>query len=77
MEMPHHHRLSELFKQLGLPNNPAAITEFCARYRLGRNIALYDAGFWTETQRNFLREAWQEDADWVEPIDELAARLRH
>lgn len=77
MEMPHYHRLSELFKQLGLPSNAAAIGEFCARYRLGRATALYDAPFWTAQQREFLREAWQDDADWVEPIDELAARLRH
>ncbi len=77
MEMPHHHRLSELFKQLGLPNNPAAINEFCSRYRLGRSSALHEAPFWSEHQRSFLREAWQDDADWVDIIDELAARLRH
>jgi hypothetical protein len=77
MEMPHHHKLSELFKQLGLPHNPAAISEFCARYRLGHNIALAEASFWNESQKQFLREAWQDDSDWVEPLDELAARLRH
>lgn len=77
MEMPHHHKLGELFKQLGLPSNPAAIGEFCARYRLAHDINIADASFWSEHQRAFLREAWQDDADWVEIIDELAARLRH
>lgn len=77
MEMPHHHKLGELFLQLGLPNNPAAINEFCARYRLGHDIGLADAPFWTESQKQFLREAWNDDADWIATIDALAARLRH
>lgn len=77
MEMPHHHKLGELFQQLGLPSNAAAINEFCSRYRLGRDIALADAPFWTEQQAQFLREAWNDDADWVSTIDALAARLRH
>lgn len=77
MEMPHHHKLGELFAQLGLPSNPAAINEFCARYRLGRQTALPDAPFWSDAQAQFLREAWNADADWVSVIDALAARLRH
>lgn len=77
MEMPHHHLLGELFRQLGLPGNPAAVNDFCARYRLGRGVALADAPFWTAQQAQFLREAWEADADWVSTIDALAARLRH
>ncbi len=77
MEMPHHHKFGELFAQLGLPSNPAAVNEFCARYRLARQLHIADAPFWTEAQAQFLREAWNDDADWVPVIDALAARLRH
>ena len=77
MDTPQHHKISELFNQLGLPSNPAAIAEFCARYRLGHTIALHDAPFWTPHQKEFLREALQDDSDWIETIDALAARLRH
>lgn len=71
------HDLSDLFKQLGLPNGGAAIRKFCAEHYLPPHEYLEDAQFWTTAQAQFLREAWLEDADWVPLIDQLDARLRH
>ena len=73
---PHFHRLSDLFRQLGLPNDPAAIDAFIAANRpLGPGVNLADAPFWLPSQAQFLREALAVDADWAEVVDALAARL--
>jgi hypothetical protein len=76
MEAPIHD-LSELFKQLGLPNGAAAIRRFCGDHYLPPKENLADAQFWSTAQSQFLREAWLQDADWVALIDQLDARLRH
>lgn len=70
-----HHRFSDLFAQLGLPNTEAAIRQFCAEHSLQQNVRLPDASFWTPTQAQFLRDAWHHDADWAEVIDQLNASL--
>lgn len=70
------HTLSNLFAQLGLPTDVAAIDGFIAAHRpLGNGIALYRAPFWTASQRAFLKEEIIEDADWAGVIDELNSRL--
>ena len=71
------HNLEALFKQLGLPDSGAAINHFLWQHKLEQGQGLADAGFWNTAQRQFLCEAWHEDSDWIEAIDELAARLRH
>lgn len=70
-------RLGDLFAQLGLPAEEAAIEDFIARHRpLDGDIALYRAPFWSASQRAFLKEEIIEDADWAGVIDELNSRLR-
>lgn len=70
------HTLSNLFAQLGLPTDAAAIDGFIAAHRpLGNGIALYRAPFWTAAQRAFLKEEIIEDADWAGVIDDLNSRL--
>ncbi len=74
---PVFHPLSELFAQLGLANTPASIEAFILHHRpLRHDIALADAPFWSEAQRQFLRESIAEDADWAEAVDHLDAMLR-
>ncbi|MFL1405084.1 DUF2789 domain-containing protein [Marinobacter sp. M1N3S26] len=71
------HTLSELFKQLGLPDDSNSIEEFIATHRpIPDNTRLSDAGFWNEGQRRFLTEELEEDADWAELVDTLNNRLR-
>lgn len=71
------HTMSNLFAQLGLPSEEAAVEDFIATHRpLENGIALYRAPFWSDAQRAFLKEEIIEDADWAAVIDELNGRLR-
>ena len=70
------HELGELFLQLGLSDEPAAIERFVASHRpLPSGMRLADAPFWTASQAQFLREKISDDADWAELVDTLAAML--
>lgn len=69
--------LSDLFAKLGLPNSPAAIEAFIEKHRpLPQAEPLSSAGFWTDEQAVFLRDARQEYSDWAEVVDELNCLLR-
>lgn len=71
-----HHRLQELFDQLGLPSAPDAIDAFITRHRPSAlGCALPDAPVWTAAQAAFLREAIAADADWALPAEWLAQAL--
>jgi hypothetical protein len=72
----HRHDLANLFAQLGLPNEPAAIDAFIAAHRpLPPGVKLAEASFWNPTQSAFLAEELQDDADWAEVIEELNSEL--
>ena len=71
------HHFSELFAQLGLPNDEYAIQRFIVSHaRLSDDFRLPDAPFWTPSQAAFLREAISHDSDWVEMVDQLSVALR-
>ncbi|MDD0972979.1 DUF2789 domain-containing protein [Pseudomonas fontis] len=77
MEAPTHN-FSELFKQLGLPDDPVGIDQFITSHSpLKSDIKLVDAPFWSEPQRTFLRDSINEDADWALMFDQLNEALRH
>ena len=70
------HNLCNLFAQLGLLSDEAAIEHFIKTHRpLTTSVALSDAPFWTPAQAAFLREEILKDADWAEVIDQLNAKL--
>ncbi|WP_326541371.1 DUF2789 domain-containing protein [Pseudorhodoferax sp.] len=70
------HTMHDLFDQLGLPSDEAAIQQFVARHRpLPQDLPLADAPFWTPAQSQFLREQLQRDADWAEVVDQLNMSL--
>ncbi len=70
------HGLQDLFRQLGLADDPASIEVFIATHRpLPAGVALADATFWTSSQAQFLREEIADDADWAEIVDTLGALL--
>jgi hypothetical protein len=70
------HDIANLFAQLGLANDPAAIAAFIAAHRpLPPGVKLAEASFWSPTQSAFLAEELQGDADWAEVIDELNSEL--
>ncbi|AOX99722.1 DUF2789 domain-containing protein [Jeongeupia sp. USM3] len=69
------HTLAVLFKQLGLPDDAHSIRQFIASHRLAAGVSLPDAPFWAPAQAEFLAEALDDDSDWAEMADELAALL--
>lgn len=76
MNKPMHH-FSDLFAQLGLPNDNLAIQHFIAsHFPLSPDFRLPEAPFWTPAQAAFLREAILQDSDWVEMVDQLSVALR-
>ena len=71
------HPFHELFAQMGLPCDAKSIEQFIKKNSpLPGHIALPDAEFWTPAQADFLRETWQEDADWAYQVDQLSEALR-
>ncbi|XHS78038.1 DUF2789 family protein [Burkholderiaceae bacterium UC74_6] len=78
MDTTTHHKISELFAQLGLPNSPAEIGQFIDLHRpLSMTLNLSEAPFWNNSQVTFLREEWHADnGDWALLIDQLSASLR-
>ncbi len=70
------HTLNNLFAQLGLPSDDAAIQSFIKTHQhLASSLSLSEASFWTSAQAAFLREEILKDADWAEVIDQLNASL--
>lgn len=70
------HSLADLFRQLGLSDDPNAIEAFIARHGpMARGLSFADAPFWSAAQREFLYSATSDDADWAEVVDELSARM--
>ena len=73
---PSIHQLGDLFRQLGLPDDPASIESFIATHRpLPAGVALADASFWTPSQAQFLPEERSDDADGAEIVDTLGSLL--
>jgi hypothetical protein len=71
------HNMHNLFEQLGLPSNERDVEQFIRTHRLfSQDIRLDQATFWTPAQADFLREAFDEDSDWCEVVDDLNSRLR-
>jgi len=71
------HSFTELFAQLGLPNEGAEIRQFIhAHAPLSASIRLEDAQFWSPSQASLLKEELLKDSDWAAVIDRLSVALR-
>ena len=67
---------TELFAQLGLPNDPASIQQFIEHHSpLPEGMLLHEAPCWTQQQAQMLRERLYCDDDWAIVIDQLNAAL--
>ena len=76
METPIH-TMADLFQQLGLDSEPAAIDAFVLKHRpLSDRVLLADAPFWSASQASLLREEKAKDGDWTVVIDSLTSLLR-
>ena len=66
------HPFSDLFQQLGLPNDEASIQGFIRQHSpIPSDVRLADAEFWTPAQAGFLKEQFLEDAEWAQQVDQL------
>ena len=71
------HELCDLFSQLGLPGDSASIEKFIKSHRpLPDSVPISEAPFWSKSQRDLLKQAYIQDADWVPLVDQLNVRLR-
>jgi hypothetical protein len=71
------HYFSDLFAQLGLPDDDASIAQFIRTHSpLDPAVRLENAGFWTQGQADLLREELLRNADWAEVVDQLSLSLR-
>ncbi|PZQ32796.1 DUF2789 domain-containing protein [Pseudoxanthomonas japonensis] len=70
------HPFSDLFAQLGLPNDNASIRQFIATHSpLPDDMRLEEAPFWSPAQAQLLREERLDDADWAMVVDGLNVAL--
>ena len=69
--------IPKLFEQLGMESSNLAIARFVKNHHLPPEVTLGDADFWSEAQRQFIRDAWKADSDWCAAVDKLDALLRH
>ena len=69
--------LASLFEQLGLPSAEHEIEQFVQTHRLAEHINIVDADFWTDGQRQFLRQSLRLDAEWSPIVDDLNVMLHH
>lgn len=68
-------RMTNLFLQLGLDASAEAIAAFIQAHQLPTDVALVDAPYWNDGQRQFLAEQLKSDADWAIIVDELSEAL--
>lgn len=68
--------LQDLFMQLGLDSDEAAIERFIEQHTLSYAEAIDAADFWSPAQAAFLKECLQADSDWAEVVDQLSVQLR-
>lgn len=69
------HSMTNLFRQLGLPAGRDEIAAFIREHQLPERVRVAEAPFWSDGQRQFLREELGEDADWAIVVDELSEAL--
>ncbi|WP_412461162.1 DUF2789 domain-containing protein [Pseudomonas sp. SC11] len=70
------HEFSEIFKQMGLDDDPVEIDRFITTHSpLDDDVKLVDAPFWSDSQRAFLKENYIADSDWIVMIDQLNEAL--
>jgi hypothetical protein len=71
------HHFSELFAQLGLPDDAQGIEHFLtAHAAMAENHRLPDTPYWTPSQAAFLRESLSQDSDWSVLVDQLSKALQ-
>lgn len=70
--------MHDLFTQLGLDASDEGIDKFIEDHKgMNKSRHIEEAPFWNASQCAFLKQAIDEDAEWVVIIDDLNAQLHH
>lgn len=67
--------MTNLFLQLGLEEGSDEIAQFIQAHQLPAEVALGDAPYWSDAQRQFLVEQLKADAPWAMVVDQLSEAL--
>ena len=67
--------MTNLFLQLGLDASEEGIAQFIKDRQLPTAVALGDAHYWSDAQRQFLVEQLKADAHWAVVVDKLNQSL--
>ena len=67
--------MTNLFLQLGLDADDAAIARFIGAHPLAAGVHIADAPYWNDGQRQFLSEQLGADARWTTIVDQLNESL--
>lgn len=71
------HLFSDLFAQLGLPNDDQSIAQFLIEHTTKeKDFRLPDLSFWSPSQAAFLKESLVQDSEWSGLADQLSSALR-
>ncbi len=71
------HLFSDLFAQLGLPNDERSIAKFLIEHTTEKkDFRLPDLPFWSPSQAAFLKESLVQDSEWSGLADQLSSALR-
>ncbi|MBV7540566.1 DUF2789 domain-containing protein [Acidovorax sp. sic0104] len=67
--------MTNLFLQLGLDESAEGIAQFIKTHQLPTEVALGDAPYWNDSQRQFLLEQLKADAPWAMIVDQFSESL--
>ncbi|CAN7616556.1 hypothetical protein ASF11_13140 [Acidovorax sp. Leaf76] len=67
--------MTNLFLQLGLDESEQGIADFIKGHQLPTEVALGDAPYWSDSQRQFLVEQLKADAPWAMIVDQFSESL--
>ena len=68
-------RMTNLFLQLGLEAGEQDIARFIRTHQLPAEVAIAEASFWNDGQRQFIAEQLRADAAWAMVVDQLNESL--
>ena len=74
---PFRHTMNDLYQQLGVGTQEAAIAAFIQSHQLAKTSKpVQYADCFTQHQQAFMQQAYEQDADWVALIEQLDVLLR-
>lgn len=67
--------MTHLFMQLGLDESDDGIAQFIKTHQLPNTVAIGDAPYWNDSQKELLMDQLKSDAPWAVIVDQLSTSL--